>query len=121
MEPYSLSALAQRAFAFDGTVSAIVAPQPDASDGGGLSGYVFVSFTVHEWFRGGSGTAVTLDMFGPAVTVGREVSYGVGTRLLMSGEPRFGGSPLQDPIGWGCGFSRYYDETTATAWRQAFG
>ncbi len=48
-------------------------------------------------------------------------AYGVGSRLLVSGEARWGGSPLEDPIGWGYGFSRYYDPETATAWRDALG
>jgi hypothetical protein len=35
-------------------------------------------------------------------------SYAVGTRLLVSGE---------DQIVWACGFTRYFDEETAAAWR----
>lgn len=119
VETYGLPALAQRAFAFDGTVASIVG-DPRALARGGLPGYVFVTFSVHEWFRGGSGTTVTVDLFGPAVNVGHETSYRAGTRLLVSGEPRYGGGPLRDPIGWGCGFTRYYDQATATAWGQAF-
>lgn len=48
-------------------------------------------------------------------------SYGVGTRLLVSGEPRWGGTdPLRDAFAWGCGFTRYYDAQAATDWTDAF-
>ncbi len=46
-------------------------------------------------------------------------SYTVGTRLLVSGEFSQEGTSLQDAIIWGCGFTRYYDPTTADAWRTA--
>jgi len=67
---------------------------------------------------------VTLDMTPPQPDRGQAVlesalSYGVGTRLLVSGEPRWGGAPLTDAIAWGCGFTRYYDPATADAWRNA--
>jgi hypothetical protein len=92
--------------------------------GAGL-GYVAVTFTVHEWFHGGSGGTVTVDMWPPAegpettqVPDGEWGSpYAVGTRLLVSGEPRWGGEPLGQAVAWTCGFTRYYDEATATQWR----
>lgn len=46
-------------------------------------------------------------------------AYGVGTRLLVSGGPRWGGPPLRDAIAWGCGFTRYYDPQTAADWAAA--
>lgn len=116
---YSLSALAERAFAFDGTVSVI--------DSGGLFGTNQVTFQVHEWFRGGNEPVVTLDMV-PPVEPGKPISdsrqltspsYTVGTRLLVSGEFPEEGTALQNGIVWGCGFTRYYDPTTADAWRTA--
>lgn len=55
----------------------------------------------------------TVDWSGP--------SYGLGTRLLVSGEPRWGGGALTDAMAWGCGFTRYYDKATADNWRAAFG
>lgn len=123
-ESYDLTALKRRAFAFDGTVSGITAMQPPADGSGALNGYVTVMFTVNEWFRGGDQGTVTLDMIGPMggslVIEDQEMSYGVGTRLLVSGEPRFGGSPLQAAIAWPCGFTRYYDTGTAASWHQAF-
>jgi hypothetical protein len=124
VEQYSPAAVTGRAFAFDGTVSEI---GPGRSDrpGAGL-GLVGVTFVVNEWFEGGSEATVTVDM--PAPDAGGESSpaetptnaYDVGTRLLVSGEPRWGGPPLTDAIAWGCGFTRYHDEDTAGAWRSAF-
>jgi hypothetical protein len=74
----------------------------------------------------GSGPTVTVDITPPQA--GRSIdmselvpAYGVGTRLLVSGAPRWGGSALTDAIAWGCGFTRYYDEATANSWRAAFG
>ena len=120
VEAYSPATLRERAFAFDGTVTQVV-PKPDA---GGLP-LAAVTFDVHEWFRGGDGATVTIEMTPPA-PVNRpgmsEIfeSYGVGTRLLVSGEPRWPGRTPPEPIAWACGFTRYYDATTAAIWREAF-
>ena len=123
-ESYDLATLKKRAFAFDGTVSRITAMQPPADGSGALDGYVTVTFHVNEWFRGGNQSTVTLDMIGPmngsSVIEDQEISYGVETRLLVSGEPRFGGRPLQGAIAWPCGFTRYYDKGTAASWQQLF-
>ena len=123
-ESYGLATLKKRAFAFDGTVSRITTMQPPADGSGALDGYVTVTFTVNEWFRGGEQGTLTLDMGGSMggslVVEDQELSYGVGTRLLVSGEPRFGGSPLKAAVAWGCGFTRYYDKGTAASWHQAF-
>jgi hypothetical protein len=116
---YNLSALDERAFAFDATVTAI--------DSGGLFGTNQVTFQVHEWFRGGTEPVVTLDMIPPvepgdAVSDSRQLtspSYTVGTRLLVSGEFPQEETSLQEATVWGCGFTRYYDPTTADAWRTA--
>jgi len=120
VEGYDLTTLKHVAFAFDGTVSRITAMQPPADGSGALDGYRTVTFTVNEWFRGGDQSTVTLDMIGPLVSPDQKVSYGVGTRLLVSGAPRFGGSPLQAAIAWACDFTRYYDKDTAASWHQAF-
>ena len=121
VEAYDLATLKHRAFAFDGTVTTSTARQPPADGSKALPGYNSVTFAVHEWFRGDGQATVTVDlMAGPAtgtVSSVEAVSYGVGTRLLVSGEPRFGGSPLQAPIAWGCGFTRSYDPSTAEGWR----
>jgi hypothetical protein len=60
-------------------------------------------------------------MFAPdEVTSVENTGYAVGSRLLVSGEPRFGGAALDDPIAWACGFTRWYNEADAQTWEQAF-
>lgn len=110
--------LRKRAFAFDGTVARI-------EPGGDNLGEARVTFTVHTWYVGGSGSAVTVRMRPPGGSVQDSdeagPSYALGTRLLVSGQPRWGGSdPLKDAIVWGCGFTRYWDASTADEWRQLF-
>lgn len=121
VEQYSPAAVTNRAFAFDGVVVRIGAATTDHGDSDlGLAG---VTFTVREWFAGGSGSTVTVDMQPPVEDAGLSESgpaYGIGSRLLVSGEPRWGGPALADPIAWGCQFTRYYDPDTAEAWDQAF-
>lgn|GEM_PF-1439729 len=124
-EGYDLTTLKRRAFAFDGTVSRIAPLRPPVEGSSALPGYLTVTFTVHEWFRGGDQATVAVGMI-PVPAPGRMgspegTSLHVGTRLLVSGEPRIGGRPLQDPIAWGCGFTRIFDQATAAAWRQTFG
>jgi hypothetical protein len=111
--------VAARPMSFDGTVTAVGAPitdQPTPEDG-----YLPVTFAVNEWFRGGAGTSVTVAMrppLAPGEVAGEpRPSYGVGTRLLVSGEQ--GAPALGGMLANGCGFTRYYDQQTATAWRNA--
>lgn len=116
VEEYTARAVAHRAFAFDGTVTGIGSDRNDL-------GYVPVTFTVNDWYRGSSTETVTVDMAPPQSTV-HETSvsggtYEVGSRLLVSGEPRWGGQAMADAIGWGCGFTRYYDASTAASWADA--
>lgn len=121
VESYTPEAVGARSFAFDGTVLEI---GPPVSDRGGeadlpLAG---VTFEVNEWFSGGEGATVTVDMDVPAegvITSAGGQPIEEGWRLLVSGEPRWGGEPLDAPIAWTCGFSRYYDAQTAAAWRDA--
>jgi hypothetical protein len=121
VEDYSPAAVAERSFAFDGTVTEI---GPGTTDRPGVElGLAAVTFKVNEWFVGGSEATVTVDMTPPDAavqTADAEPAYGVGTRLLVTGEPRWGGAPLEDAIAWGCDFSRYHDEATADRWRAAF-
>lgn len=122
VEEYSPAAVAGRGFAFDGVVVAIGSTVTDRGDGDDL-GLDGVTFEVRDWFVGGTGRTVTVDMAPPLA--GHEASsadgpsYAVGSRLLVSGEPRWGGPPLEDPIAWGCGFSRYHDAATADSWENA--
>src|SRR5262249_23219250 len=127
---YSPESIADQPFAFDGTVAS-VGPAVTDSTGHGRMKYVGTTFVVHEWFGGGTGATVTVDMPPPTSTSARPggastqlsgempPTYEIGSRLLVSGAPRWGGAPLADPIAWGCGFTRYYDAPTATAWRAA--
>ena len=115
---YSPRTVADRAVAFDGTAIAFGPAHSERPNSATRS--VGVTFTVHEWFVGGAGPTVTLDMprFGYMSDYGPPY-YGPGTRLLVSGEHRWGGKTWADVISWGCGFTRYYDRSTADSWRAA--
>ena len=67
--------------------------------------------------------AVTVDWFPPgqfnSATDFELASYGVGSRLLVSGEPRLGGAALDAATAWSCGFTRHYDAQTAAEWAAA--
>ena len=120
-QEYSPAAVASAPFAFDGTVIAI---GPARSNRPGVELVLSaVTFRVHTWFRGGSGDTVTVDMdtpLGPTTWAEPAVPpYEVGTRLLVSGAPRWGGEPLDAAIAWPCGFTRPYDRQTAAAWAAA--
>lgn len=113
VESYSAETLRQRAFAFDGTIVSIT--QTLNNDP-----YVAVSFRVDEWFAGAGPDTITLDMLPPHRSSLGGPEYDIGSRLLISGEPRFGGAPLESPVAWMCGFSRTYDGATADVWRDTF-
>lgn len=115
VEGYSPVAVAKRSFAFDGTITTI---GPARSNRPGVAlPLAGVTFRVNKWFRGGTLSTVTIDMEAPDITAEDPLpSYGIGTRLLVSGEPRWGGAPLDAAIAWSCGFTRYYDPGTAAAW-----
>jgi hypothetical protein len=124
---YSLHTLQARAFAFDGTVVHLESARSHRSSGPSSPlDYVAVRFKVNEWFRGGHAPYVTVSGFPPstehtdAEDAPGGANYGVGSRLLVSGEPRWGSKPLNDPMAWACGFTRYFDARTAAAWRHAF-
>lgn len=121
VESYSLETLRNRDFAFDGIVLGFGPPVSDRGDDGDLNS-VGITFQVREWFVGGDAEEVTVDLQSVGEeTAEEDLPFQVGARLLVSGEPRWGGAPLDSPIAWGCGFSRYYDEETATAWRESTG
>lgn len=44
-----------------------------------------------------------------------------GARLLVTGEPRWGGEPLDDAVAWGCGFTQPWTSSAAEQWSTAFG
>jgi hypothetical protein len=122
---YSPETLAEQAFAFDGTVTGI---GPARTERGTQSSQDLrsVTFQVHTWFKGGSAGTAVVDMSPPAAGAGtgdatseHVPAYQSGTRLLVSGTPRWGGAPLDDPIAWGCGFTRYYSPAMAAEWGTA--
>lgn len=110
--------LAQRSFAFDGTIIAAEPLAPGYTDPP-RDGEVLVTFEVHEWFRGGNATTATVTFLGPNTSV-EIVPVVIGDRLLVTGEPRFGGDPLSDPVAWGCGFTQPFTPDVAATWRSAF-
>ena len=117
---FSPAELKKRAYAFDGTVLKIV----EQGDKPGPGPVYLLTLQVHEWFKpaDGAGTATVLT-FNPPEGSGYQVSvdfpdYTVGSRLLITGEPRWGGSnPLKDAVAFGCGFSRAYTPADAATWR----
>jgi len=119
VDEYGPQTLAQRGFAFDGTVQSIGEP---AATSEGPDPYVPVAFQVNRWYRGGHGTKITVAMFPPSVvTSAGNAVYGVGSRILVSGESRTGAAdPLTDPISWACGFTRWYTEADGRTLEYSF-
>jgi hypothetical protein len=113
---YSTRFLATLEAAFDGTVTAIEPARPSRI---GRTWVIPATFTVNEWFRGGSADTITVGLPLPASEAdGPPVD--VGTRLLVSGNTP-GDAPADSTWrAWGCGYTRYYDEATADNWRAAF-
>ena len=121
VEEYSLQTLRNRKFAFDGTVTAIRAGEPDPDAWGAP---IRVTYQVHQWFAGGDDDTVTLAAWDFDVIVDRSSQSEVyadsvgtlvpteGMRLLVSGD---------DKMAWlGCGFTRPYNAAEAAQWKAAF-
>jgi hypothetical protein len=99
VEAYSLDALRNRTFAFDGTVVAL--------DGD------TATFEVGEAFRGvavGEVTLTATGMTGGAISPGGAISLVPGARYLAAGDGSFA---------WGCGFTQPYDSSIAAQWAEA--
>jgi len=115
---YSVDTLRQRSWAFDGTVTAISEGRDSR-----LGAVPVATFDVHRWYKGGSGTEVTVQV-GERVPQGNvvadDIATGVGSRLLVAGEPRWGGDPLDDAIAWTCEFTQPWSEDGEREWRTAF-
>ena len=94
---YSLDTLAERDFAFDGTVTTIDGDQ--------------VTFAVNTTFWGVDGGDVTLTASGAAepgaVTLDGAPTFVVGERYLVAGDEVFA---------WGCGFTQPHDAGVAAEW-----
>ncbi|SDS44345.1 hypothetical protein [Microlunatus soli] len=103
---YSRRTLGERDWAADATVSELSIHGDQAR----------VTLRVGTWYRGGSGAEITARMPAPVEQEDAPPGYGVGTRLLVSGD--LDGSTYW---GWACGFTRYYDQRTATTWKRVFG
>lgn len=112
---YNPSTLAERSWAFDGTLISL-----DSVDDSQLGPVPSATFSVNQWYRGGSGDLVTVQFeMGSISEFVREVEP--GARLLVTGEPRWGGQPLDDPVAWGCGFTQSWNADAAESWAHAFG
>ena len=101
VEPYSTTAIGNRSFAFDGTVTAIDGEQ--------------VTFTVGTGYRGVSDSSVTLEapgMTGTTITSAGGPNLVIGERYLVAGDDRFA---------WGCGYTQPYDAGVAAEWAAALG
>lgn len=121
VEGYSPNAVADREFALNGTVLKIGHGTTDRP-GEGRLGYAGVTLAVDDWFVGGSGPSMTIDMAPPGRDERLEEvppSYEIGTRLLVSGASRWGEGFERDGLAWGCGFTRYFESETASDWHEA--
>jgi hypothetical protein len=101
VEPYSQTAITNRTFAFEGTVTAIDGEQ--------------VTFSVGTAYRGAAGGTITLDapgMTGTAITSAGGPNLVVGQRYLVAGDDHFI---------WACGYTQPYDATVAAEWQAALG
>jgi len=101
VEFYDLETLANRDFAFDGTVTAVSGDQ--------------VTFSVNQWFLGDQVTEVTLTatgLTGGAITSAGGPSLTEGERFLVAGSETFV---------WSCGFTQAYDPAVASDWAGVFG
>ena len=111
---FNATTLAERTWAFDGTLIDVgtvedsrLGPTPSAT------------FAVNQWYRGGTGEQVTVqyemgmvDETAPTLTT--------GARLLVAGEPRWGGAPLDSAVAWGCGFTQVWTSDAAQTWTEVF-
>jgi hypothetical protein len=122
---YSPGLIAVQAdFAFDGAVVSIGDPLQQFPNVAQKAGYAGVTLRVNEWFKGDTGKdTITLNAPAPGYNsidgYGSPSAYAPGTRLLVSGVVADEGAPVA--YAWfGCGgFTRYYSETDANAWRAA--
>jgi hypothetical protein len=120
VEDYSPATLVERSFAFDGTVGSIELRR-DPHLPPGENEVHWLTFNVNRWFRGGSASqvGVWIDALNLETSVGT-IEAEPGTRLLVAGEPRWGGEPLDDPIAWACGFTQPWTREAASEWEAAF-
>jgi hypothetical protein len=120
VQTYNRDTLIERSFAFDGTVDSIdLRTDPRLPEG--ENEVPWVTFEVNQWYRGGS--APRIEMWIDSLNI--ETSAGTikaepGARLLVAGERRWGGDPLEDPIAWPCSFTQPWTPDAAAEWEAAF-
>lgn len=105
---YGVTSLREVDFALSGTVRSVAIPS-DPHD------LLAVTFSIDEWYRGGDSESVVVQMPYPAGE-GNSADflsvYNEGYQLLVSGEIQ-GGRLMS----WSCGFTRYFDSSTANLWQ----
>ena len=112
---YNSETLAARSLAFDGTLVSV----GDVADSQ-MGNVPAATFDVNHWFRGGDTPQVTVQFdMGTISEFVQDVT--TGARLLVAGEPRWGGQALNDPVAWGCGFTQPWSSTSAQQWSAVFG
>ena len=108
------STLSQRSWAFDGTVESI-----GVTEDSRVGSVPSATFSVNRWYKGGHDEKVTVQY--EAGSISEFVpATGPGARMLVAGEPRWGGQPLDDPVAWGCGFSLPWTDSAERAWAKSF-
>ena len=83
-----------------------------------------VSFRVQTWYTGGSAATADVLIAGPYDVDSSVTTYGIGTRLLVSGvlastDRDSGAQTATEDMAWfgfTCGYTRYRDEATAAEW-----
>jgi hypothetical protein len=75
---------------------------------------------VNHWYKGGTEATVTVE-FSFNRSEDQNIGGGIGTRLLVTGQPRWGGKALDDPTAWGCGFTQMWSAQAAQEWSAVFG
>ena len=113
---FTSATLAARSWAFDGTLTR-TATGHDSH----LGPIPVATFRVKHWFKGGSAATATVEWDAISTGEGADLGGGRGSRHLVSGEPRWGGKALSDPVAWGCGFTQRWSLDAAHAWKAAFG
>lgn len=102
---FSVETLAERQFAFEGTVAEI--REPAAMD----APYEIV-FQVAQWFNGGDASTTSVRTYDVSGTsLAGDLGLAVGDRVLASGDEDFL---------WGCGFSMPYSDSNAALFAEAF-
>lgn len=106
--------LAERSWAFDGTLTAL-----STGTDSQLGDVPTATFTVNRWYKGGTGDEVTVQYEqGPISEYAPTAD--ADARLLVTGEPRWGGQPLDNAVAWGCGFTQRWTPSAAEQWSTVF-